>query len=101
MNVCESMTRVIDASKYEKLNHTHILRLGHGMGLDYCEKPELPPHTATRDYDIKIQSGMVIELHPSLLLPDLAIGALLGDLCLVTDSGAELLTESDNGFFVT
>jgi len=101
MNVCESMTRVIDASKYEKLNHTHILRLGHGMGLDYCEKPELPSHTSTRDYDIKIQSGMVIELHPSLLLPDLAIGALLGDLCLVTDSGADLLTESDNGFFVT
>jgi Xaa-Pro aminopeptidase len=55
----------------------------------------------TPDYDIKIQPGMVIELHPSLLLPDLAIGALLGDLCLVTDSGAELLTKSDNGFFVT
>ena len=71
------------------------------MGLDYSEKPELRPHTVTPDYDIKIQPGMVIELHPSLLLPDVAIGALLGDLCLVTDSGAELLTKSDNGFFVT
>jgi Xaa-Pro aminopeptidase len=101
MNVCESINRVIDASKYEKQNHSHIFRLGHGMGLDYSEKPELRPHTVTPDYDIKIQPGMVIELHPSLLLPDVAIGALLGDLCLVTDSGAELLTKSDNGFFVT
>jgi Xaa-Pro aminopeptidase len=101
MNVCESMTCVIDASKYEKQNHTHIFRLGHGMGLDYSEKPVLRPHTVTPDYDIKIRPGMVIELHPSLLLPDLTTGALLGDLCLVTDSGAELLTKSDNGFFVT
>jgi Xaa-Pro dipeptidase len=100
-NVCESTNRVIDASKYERQNHTHIFRLGHGMGLDYSEKPELRPHTETPDYDMKIQPGMVIELHPSLLLPDLAVGALLGDLYLVTDSGAELLTESDSGFFVT
>jgi Xaa-Pro aminopeptidase len=113
MNVYESTTRVVDASKYEKQNHRHIFRLGHGMGLDYNERPELLlagsgrllPRTVTpdypRDYDIKIQPGMVIELHPSLLLPDLAIGALVGDLCLVTDSGVELLTKSDNEFFLT
>ena len=101
MNVYESTTRVVSASKYEKQNHRHIFRLGHGMGLDYSERPGLLPHTVTPDCDIKIQPGMVIELHPSLLLPDLAIGALQGDLCVVTDSGVELLTKSDNGFFVT
>jgi Xaa-Pro aminopeptidase len=99
--VYESMTSVVSASKYEKENHGHILRLGHGMGLNYSEKPELGFHTVSPDYDLKIQPGMVIELHPSLLLPDLAIGAIPGDLCLVTDSGVELLTKSDRGFFVT
>ena len=100
-NVYESTTRVVNASKYENRNHTHIFRLGHGMGLSYSEQPEIRSQAVTPDYDIKIQPGMVIELHPSLLLPDLAIGALAGDLCLVTDSGAELLTKSDKGFFVT
>ncbi len=100
MKVYESISDVMNPNGHEKQNHIHF-RLGHGMGLSYAEKPGLIFHSLLPDYDIKVQSGMVIEIHPNILLSDQVLGAALGDLCLVTDNGAESLTKAEREFFAT
>jgi len=100
IKVYEAISDVMNLNRYEEQNHIHF-RLGHGMGLSYAEKPGLVFHSVLPDYGIKVQSGMVIEIHPNILLSDQVLGSALGDLCLVTDSGAESLTKADRESFVT
>jgi Xaa-Pro aminopeptidase len=53
------------------------------------------------DYEVKLQPGMVIVVHPSLLDAGEAVGAVQADLCLVTETGVEVLTKSGRGLFTT
>ena len=81
-------------------------KTGHGMGLDYSE-PLVPdafrfPYELDEDSniddklrlpDIRIEPGMLFELHPNVFIPNEATGAI-GDMVLVTESGYDIL----NGF---
>ena len=58
------------------------LHPGHSQGLDIFEKPVIGPGDTTQ-----LQPGMVIILHPHLLLPTSG-GIWLGDTFLVTEAGA-------------
>jgi Xaa-Pro aminopeptidase len=75
--------------------------MAHGQGLTYSEVPRFAFHQKRPDYDIKLQPGMVIVVHPSFLIADNAVGAVQADLCLVTETGVEVLTKSERGLFVT
>ena len=82
------------------------LRTGHGIGLDYSD-PILTeafryPYEISEDGDakdqpgkmpIRIEPGMLLELHPNVFIPNEAAGAI-GDMVLVTEDGYEIL----NGF---
>ncbi|MFH0965044.1 MAG: Xaa-Pro peptidase family protein [Planctomycetota bacterium] len=62
-------------------------RIGHGIGLDYAEKPFM----TDTNTDL-LAPGMVAVIHSQLKLPDSgAFIVPLGDVCLVTDTGMELL----------
>ena len=43
-----------------------------------------------REASIPIQTGMLLELHPNVFLPNEAAGAI-GDMVLVTENGYEIL----------
>lgn len=72
-------------------------RGGHGLGLSY-EEPLLSgqfvQHWGPLEFrgappaPIPAQSGMVFELHPNLFIPNLG-GAALGEMYLITDTGAQ------------
>jgi Xaa-Pro aminopeptidase len=66
----------------------------HGIGLDSLEPPWVPGK------DRILEPGMVISLHPDVVVPDAALRARLGgvsiaDNVLVTDGPAERLTDPD------
>ena len=62
-------------------------RIGHGIGLDYAEKPFM-----TDTNDEILVPGMVAVIHSQLKLPESGEFIVpLGDVCLVTDNGMELL----------
>ena len=66
----------------------HSPRIGHGIGLDYGERPHF-----VADSKELLQPGMTIMLHAQLTVPgEAAFYVPLGDLCLVTDDGIEILT---------
>ena len=81
------------------------LRTGHGIGLDYSD-PILTevfryPYEFGEDGDvednpempsIRIEPGMLLELHPNVFIPDEAAG-VIGDMVLVTESGYEILNQ--------
>jgi Xaa-Pro aminopeptidase len=76
-------------------------RPGHGLGLSY-EDPivsnaffhswEFSSRPQPGTDPIELKPGMLMELHPSLLVPDVA-RATIGDMVAITDTGYELLTE--------
>ncbi len=67
----------------------HSPRIGHGIGLDYGERPLFVAGS-----EELLQPGMTIMLHPQMTIPgEAAFYVPLGDLCLVTDDGIEILTE--------
>jgi Xaa-Pro aminopeptidase len=82
------------------------LRTGHGIGLDYSD-PILTEafrypyeYSETDDSEdkaemspLRIEPGMLLELHPNVFIPNEAAGAI-GDMVLVTEDGYEIL----NGF---
>lgn len=80
------------------LHSAQMFRFGHGLGLSY-EDPILtdafvqsfgaatPPVRTERAGGI-LAPGMVLELHPNLFLPGQG-GAALGEMVIITDSGAE------------
>ena len=64
-------------------------RVGHGMGMDYAERPGLAESS-----DELLQAGMTFVVHAAYGLP--GSGAMfvpLGDVCHVTPQGPELLME--------
>ena len=71
-------------------------RVGHGMGMDYAEKPRLTP-----DNDEELEAGMTFVVHSTFELP--GSGAMfvpLGDLCHVTPDGVEFLMKFPREPFV-
>jgi Xaa-Pro aminopeptidase len=73
-------------------------RFGHGLGLSY-EDPILtdafvqsfgvtPPPDRAEAAGSVLAPGMVLELHPNLFLPGIG-GAALGEMVIVTETGAE------------
>jgi Xaa-Pro aminopeptidase len=76
-------------------------RVGHALGLDYAEPPvsaafpqpaswsAFPPPAPA---PARLESGMVLEIHPNFFLPGVG-GAAVGDMVLVTRSGADVLTK--------
>ena len=80
------------------LSRVQRFRFGHGLGLSY-EDPILtdafvqsfgattPPQRAAGAGGI-LAPGMVLELHPNIFLPGIG-GAALGEMVIITESGAE------------
>ena len=76
-------------------------RIGHAMGLDYSEPPvsaAFPQPASWSTFpspapaSVRLRAGMVLEIHPNFFLKDVG-GAALGDMVLVTKTGATLLTK--------
>ena len=62
-------------------------RIGHGIGMDYSEKPFL-----TNTNDEILRPGMAAVIHCQLTLPETGEFIVpLGDVCLVSEDSAELL----------
>jgi len=85
-----AMAAVLDAAG----RTSGIGRLGHGIGLELTEPPSIAP-----DSDVILERGMVLAIEPSLAYMPLAAGAsprlmVLEENVLVSDEGAELLSES-------
>jgi Xaa-Pro aminopeptidase len=87
-DVWRAMARIVDPSGRAD---SPVGRMGHGLGLDLTEPPSLAPDDAT-----VLESGMVITLEPSLVLPSLAgtVRRLMvhEENVVVTPTGCELLT---------
>lgn len=66
------------------------VNLGHGLGLDLVERPRVDSSE-----NIILAPGMVIVVHPQLILPTGKGTVWLADSYLITDSGAESITEMD------
>ncbi|MFU8795378.1 MAG: M24 family metallopeptidase [Dethiobacteria bacterium] len=62
--------------------------LGHGIGLETHEQPAL-----NKKNEAVLEPGMVITVEPGIYIPDFG-GVRIEDMVLVTETGAERLTES-------
>lgn len=60
--------------------------LGHGIGLSYCEPPEIHPGSTTA-----LEENMVVVLEPILTSPDVG-GVKIEDAVLITKAGPERLS---------
>jgi len=73
----------------------HCARIGHGIGLDYGERPAY-----NEDNPLELQSGHVIEVHTQFDLPGTeSFYVPLGDVLHVTDDGVETLTKFPHELF--
>jgi Xaa-Pro aminopeptidase len=62
--------------------------MGHGVGLQIHEAPTLRPEST----DV-LEPGNVVSVEPGIYLPDESAGMRIEDLVLVTEQGAERLTQ--------
>ncbi len=90
--------RVLEEEGYEAQKHLHFQTI-HGLGLSYLESPRAAFHVEHGDLQIILKPGMVLMVHPNTLLLDKKLGAAIGDVCLVTESGREILSHSDLDLF--
>ena len=85
-----TVSSVVEAALTAARDHGFELnspRIGHGIGMDYAEKPFL-----TDTNDSVVSPGMVAVIHPQLTLPETGEFIVpLGDVCLVTADGMERL----------
>jgi Xaa-Pro dipeptidase len=75
---------VVDAGYPSYPHHT-----GHGIGCIAHDAPRIVPHS-----EEVLQSGMVVMLEPGIYYPD-ETGVRLEHAVLITDDGAEILTQYD------
>jgi Xaa-Pro aminopeptidase len=61
--------------------------LGHGVGLEVHELPRLSPR-----FDDELAVGNVVSCEPGIYVPG-ELGVRIEDLCVVTESGCEILTQ--------
>ena len=107
----EPLHRVIDVIEDEYAAHAPFTRETdpfrfqscHGLGLSYVEPGmarDLNPlrDRSLDDSGVRIEKGMVIEVHPNFTVPGLGC-VVAGDMALVTDDGATWITESPRGIW--
>lgn len=75
-------------STIEKTGHHMGLHPGHSQGLDIFERPLI-----NKDDDVELKAGMVIVLHPHVLIPS-GGGVLIGDTFIITPEGCQRLHKS-------
>ena len=68
--------------------------LGHALGLEVHETPRLN----TKEKQV-LQSGMVLTVEPGIYIPGWG-GVRIEDVVLVTDNGAEVLTQASKQFII-
>jgi Xaa-Pro aminopeptidase len=86
------MSEIANALKDYIMKAGYVIgvNFGHGLGLDLVERPRVESSE-----DTILAPGMVIVVHPQLVLPAGKGTIWLADTYLVTDSGAESLTAMD------
>jgi len=97
-DVLSEATHILKEGGYEGRDHLHF-RFMHALGLSYQEKPVVNFHVESRDLQMRFEPGMVFVVHPNILLPEARLGAAMGDVCLVTDAGREVLSHSSLDLF--
>jgi Xaa-Pro dipeptidase len=81
-------------AEYQRLGYGANIpgRIGHGMGLGHHEYPSIDAET-----DFVLQPNMVITYEPNLRIAEWG-GLQHSDTVLITETGHEFLTKTDNGF---
>jgi Xaa-Pro dipeptidase len=87
------------------------LKTGHGLGLDYSDPilSDIFPNPfsmakkgeregLSNESLVRIQPGMLFEIHPNIFIPNEAAGAI-GNMVLVTENGYEILDRFPRDFF--
>jgi len=78
-------------SKGIELKH----RTGHGLGITFHEAPGL-----NRRKSIDLDPGMVVTVEPGVYMPDKGAVIRHSDSVVITDTGAERLTNTDDGVLI-
>jgi Xaa-Pro aminopeptidase len=85
--VYQVIVQVIEEAGYKMGLHP-----GHSQGLDIFERPLIAPNE-----EIEFAPGMVIVIHPHVLLPS-GGGVWIGETFLITDDGCRDLQKSAKDF---
>jgi Xaa-Pro aminopeptidase len=86
--VCQAINAVLEAEGYGEYCHPpHIRRRGHGLGF-----ASVRPGDVALDNATVLEPDMVFMIHPNQYLPETGY-LLCGEPVVLTDSGAECLTQ--------
>jgi len=94
-----TVRQAVEAARAAGKEHAFTLqggRIGHGMGMDYGERPLLAASN-----EEPLQEGMTFGMHCSWLLPESGVMFVpLGDVCVVRADGPEFLMKFPRPLFV-